>query len=252
MTQQSAHSSISRSPESNTPALQLSGIRKTVNTTTELTILDEVELEVAVGESLAILGRSGSGKTTLLSIMAGLDTSTSGTVKLKGQDLSSLDEDGRASVRRASVGFVFQNFQLHPYLTALENVMLPLDLKAKYGEGSKESSAKAAESWLKKVGLGSRLDSWPTQLSGGEQQRVALARAFAGSPDILFADEPTGNLDEQTGAQIIDLLFQLNADQQTTLILVTHDIKLAERCERRVYLHDGRLHDQPSDEAPGA
>ena len=228
--------------------LALSGIRKSVSGTTPLTILEQVDLNVAAGESLAILGRSGSGKTTLLSIMAGLDVPSAGEVVMQGNKLSSLDENGRASVRRTSVGFVFQNFQLHPYLTALENVMLPLDLKAKYGEldGSGKSSAQEAENWLQQVGLGGRINAWPTQLSGGEQQRVALARAFAGRPKILFADEPTGNLDEATGSEIIDLLFDLNQKQSTTLILVTHDIKLAERCERRVYLYDGRLHDEPA------
>ncbi|MAM86840.1 MAG: hypothetical protein CME36_05955 [unclassified Hahellaceae] len=239
---------MKKSQSSSDSVLALSGIRKTVSGATPLTILEQVDLEVVAGESLAILGRSGSGKTTLLSIMAGLDVPSAGEVVLQGAQLSSLDENGRASVRRTSVGFVFQNFQLHPYLSALENVMLPLDLKAKYGEldSTARTSAQEAESWLQQVGLGGRINAWPTQLSGGEQQRVALARAFAGRPRILFADEPTGNLDEATGGEIIDLLFELNHKQSTTLILVTHDIKLAERCHRRVYLYDGRLHDEPA------
>ncbi|WP_416399342.1 ABC transporter ATP-binding protein [Allohahella sp. A8] len=239
---------MKKSQSSSDSVLALSGIRKTVSGATPLTILEQVDLDVVAGESLAILGRSGSGKTTLLSIMAGLDVPSAGEVVLQGAQLSSLDENGRASVRRTSVGFVFQNFQLHPYLSALENVMLPLDLKAKYGEldSTARTSAQEAESWLQQVGLGGRINAWPTQLSGGEQQRVALARAFAGRPRILFADEPTGNLDEATGGEIIDLLFELNHKQSTTLILVTHDIKLAERCHRRVYLYDGRLHDEPA------
>ncbi|GAA3950889.1 ABC transporter ATP-binding protein [Allohahella marinimesophila] len=239
---------MKESQSSSDPVLALSGIRKTVAGTTPLTILEHVDLNVVAGESLAILGRSGSGKTTLLSIMAGLDIPSTGDVMLQGSQLSSLDENGRASVRRTSVCFVFQNFQLHPYLSALENVMLPLDLKSKYGEldSTAKNSAQEAESWLQQVGLGERINAWPTQLSGGEQQRVALARAFAGRPKILFADEPTGNLDEATGGEIIDLLFELNHKQATTLILVTHDIKLAERCHRRVYLYDGRLHDEPA------
>lgn len=239
---------MKKSQSSSDSVLALSGIRKTVSGATPLTILEQVDLDVVAGESLAILGRSGSGKTTLLSIMAGLDVPSAGEVVLQGAQLSSLDENGRASVRRTSVGFVFQNFQLHPYLSALENVMLPLDLKAKYGEldSTARTSVQEAESWLQQVGLGGRINAWPTQLSGGEQQRVALARAFAGRPRILFADEPTGNLDEATGGEIIDLLFELNHKQSTTLILVTHDIKLAERCHRRVYLYDGRLHDEPA------
>ncbi len=201
----------------------------------DLTILSGLDLEVNRGESVAILGASGAGKSTLLGILAGLDSASSGEVLLDGQSLSDLDEDQRAKVRSRSVGFVFQNFQLLPALTALENVMLPLELK-----GVVNAEAETREH-LARVGLAARIDHYPRQLSGGEQQRVAIARAFASRPQLLFADEPTGNLDQHTGERIIDLLFQLNQEQQTTLILVTHDVRLASRCQRRLELLDGRL-----------
>lgn len=200
-----------------------------------LTILEEVSFSVAAGESLAIVGVSGSGKSTLLGLLAGLDLPTSGRIRLAGEDLSALDEDGRARLRGQKVGFVFQTFQLLPGLTALENVMLPLELA-----GNAAAAAQATQ-LLERVGLAQRLDHYPKQLSGGEQQRVAIARAFAGGPALLFADEPTGNLDAATGGRIIDLLFALNAEQGTTLILVTHDDKLAARCGRRLHLDAGRV-----------
>lgn len=201
-----------------------------------LNILTGVNLSVAAGETLAIVGKSGSGKSTLLSLLAGLDQATSGHIYLQGQDLSQMNEDERALVRKKHVGFVFQNFQLLPHLSALDNVMLPLELSAQ-----DENPKHTATEWLTKVGLGQRLDHQPNQLSGGEQQRVAIARAFACSPDILFADEPTGNLDEHTGKMIEDLLFDLNDQLNTTLILVTHDETLAKRCQRQVHLLDGQL-----------
>jgi putative ABC transport system ATP-binding protein len=203
-----------------------------------LNILVDVNLEVKAGESLAIVGKSGSGKSTLLSLLAGLDQVTSGQILINEQDLSAMDEDGRAAVRKAHVGFVFQNFQLLPHLTALDNVMLPLELL-----GTRHPE-KIAKEWLSKVGLGDRLDHQPNQLSGGEQQRVAIARAFCSEPDILFADEPTGNLDEHTGHTIEALLFKLNKELGTTLILVTHDDELAKQCQRQVHLEDGALIEQ--------
>ena len=200
-----------------------------------LNILVNVNLEVNAGESLAIVGKSGSGKSTLLSLLAGLDKATSGSILIGGQDLSDMDEDGRAAVRKDHVGFVFQNFQLLPHLSALDNVMLPLELM---GRGN---AAELAKEWLGKVGLADRLDHQPNQLSGGEQQRVAIARAFCCEPDLLFADEPTGNLDEHTGETIENLLFTLNKELGTTLILVTHDDELAKKCQRQVHLEDGAL-----------
>lgn len=199
-----------------------------------LAILDNVSLTIKRGESLAIVGASGSGKTTLLGLLAGLDTASTGSVQLFGQTLESLDEDDRAGLRRQYVGFVFQSFLLVPALSALENVMLALSVNGRGNE-------KTAEEWLRRVGLGHRLHHTPRQLSGGEQQRVALARAFAGRPALLFADEPTGNLDAATGAQIDDLLFELNAEAGTTLVLVTHEPRLAARCQRAVRLEAGRL-----------
>ena len=200
-----------------------------------LDILSSVNLTVQKGESLAIVGKSGSGKSTLLSLLAGLDSASSGHIFVQGKDLSVLDEDGRAAIRKDHVGFIFQNFQLLPHLSALDNVMLPLEL-------SFDSDARAkAIDWLEKVGLGQRLHHQPNQLSGGEQQRVAIARAFACEPDILFADEPTGNLDEHTGQTIVDLLFNLNGKLNITLILVTHDDDLANQCQRQVHLEDGVL-----------
>ena len=200
-----------------------------------LTILHQASLSVAAGESVAIVGASGSGKSTLLAILAGLDPASSGEVWLDGQALSALDEDQRALLRRDKVGFVFQNFQLMPQFTALENVMLPLELA---GHGDARAAASAM---LQRVGLGHRLDHYPRHLSGGEQQRVALARAFVVRPTLLFADEPTGNLDPATGRQVIELLFQLNAEAGTALVLVTHDTALASRCAAVYRLNDGRL-----------
>ena len=204
---------------------------------TVLAILDRLSLRVRSGESVAIVGASGSGKTTLLSLLAGLDLPTSGTIRLAGQSLTELDEDGRARLRAGRVGFVFQSFQLLPGLTALENVMLPAELAGHADAGSR------ARATLQQVGLGQRLGHYPHQLSGGEQQRVAIARAFAAEPQILFADEPTGNLDLATGARIVDLLFELNRSRGTTLILVTHDATLAQRCGRVLTLREGRLHE---------
>ena len=200
-----------------------------------LTILHQASLSVAAGESVAIVGASGSGKSTLLAILAGLDPASSGEVWLDGQALSALDEDQRALLRRDKVGFVFQNFQLMPQFTALENVMLPLEL------AGRSDARAAASAMLQRVGLGHRLDHYPRHLSGGEQQRVALARAFVVRPTLLFADEPTGNLDPATGRQVIELLFQLNAEAGTALVLVTHDTALASRCAAVYRLNDGRL-----------
>jgi putative ABC transport system ATP-binding protein len=203
----------------------------------DLVILRDVAFAIAPGETVAVVGASGSGKSTLLSLLAGLDVPSSGRVLLDGDPLSTLDEDGRARVRGEKVGFVFQNFQLLPSLTALENVMLPLELR---GDADAEAPARAI---LERVGLGERLGHYPRQLSGGEQQRVALARAFVTRPGLLFADEPTGNLDTRTGAAIIELLFELNEQAGTTLVLVTHDDALAARCGRRIRLDAGRLVD---------
>ncbi len=201
----------------------------------QLTILDGINLEINAGETVAVVGASGSGKTTLLGILAGLDLPSSGTVTLVGRELTSLDEEQRARVRGEQVGFVFQTFQLLASLTALENVMLPAEL---HGETDADDQAR---SLLEKVGLGERMGHYPRQLSGGEQQRVAIARAFASRPNVLFADEPTGNLDTATGARIIDLLFELNDEFSTTLVLVTHDERLAARCGRVVLIDGGRI-----------
>ena len=201
----------------------------------ELEILKGITLEIKSGESVAIIGASGSGKSTLLRLLAGLDEATAGVVTINGTDLGALDEDGRARFRGRHIGFVFQSFQLLPALTALENVMLPLEL-----QGHSKVSEQA-EHYLRRVELGARMSHYPLQLSGGEQQRVALARAFASRPAILFADEPTGNLDTRTGERIIDLLFELNREEGTTLVLVTHDQALAERCQRRLRLDGGAL-----------
>jgi putative ABC transport system ATP-binding protein len=217
-------------------ALQVEGLGKRVQLPTgPLTILDDVSFNIATGQRVAVVGASGSGKSTLLALMAGLDTPSTGAVWLDGAPLSTLDEDGRARVRGEKVGFVFQSFQLLPSLTALENVMLPLELR---GDREVEAPARAI---LEKVGLGARLGHYPRQLSGGEQQRVALARAFVTRPALLFADEPTGNLDTRTGQAIVDQLFGLNADAGTTLVLVTHDDALAARCDRVLRLDSGRL-----------
>jgi putative ABC transport system ATP-binding protein len=200
-----------------------------------LTILHEISFAVAAGEAMAIVGASGSGKSTLLGLMAGLDLPSQGSVRLGGQDLGTLDEDARAMLRGRMLGFVFQSFQLLPALTALENAMLPLELA-----GLPEARPVAA-AMLERVGLGHRLGHYPKHLSGGEQQRVALARAFGVKPRLLLADEPTGNLDSETGAQIIDLMFEMNREAGTTLVLVTHDEALARRCGRQIRLAGGRL-----------
>jgi putative ABC transport system ATP-binding protein len=200
-----------------------------------LVILDDINFSIAAGTSVAILGASGSGKTTLLGLLAGLDVASTGRVMINDVDLGELDEDGRALLRAGSVGFVFQNFQLLGGLTALENVMLPLEL------ASANQPRKVAKDILARVGLAERLHHYPSQLSGGEQQRCAIARAFAASPEVLFADEPTGNLDLTTGKRIIDLLFELNREQGTTLIMATHDEALAGLCEMRLNLQGGRL-----------
>lgn len=198
-------------------------------------ILNGLNLQVAQGESVAIVGSSGSGKSTLLALLAGLDVPTGGGVEVAGKPFSALDEDARAAVRGAQMGFVFQSFQLLPTMTALENVMLPMQL------ANRKDAKQLAMTTLEKVGLSERLQHYPKQLSGGEQQRVAIARAFAPQPAILFADEPTGNLDIATGERIIELLFSLNQQANTTLILVTHDAQLAQRCSRKLILQNGQL-----------
>ena len=202
-----------------------------------LTILEDINLTIAAGEAVAIVGASGSGKSTLLGLLAGLDTPSHGRVWLNGIDLTTLDEDGRARVRAAHVGFVFQSFQLLPALTALENVMLPLELSEHAGPRA------AALEVLARVGLRERISHYPNQMSGGEQQRVAIARAYATRPGLLFADEPTGNIDRTTAARIVELLFSLNREQGSTLVLVTHDESLARHCTRRLTLEAGRLKD---------
>lgn len=214
-------------------AFQLS--KQVISGDAPLDILVDVNLEIQTGESMAILGASGSGKSTLLGLLAGLDTPTRGHVILQGHNLNELDEDGRARLRAQYVGFVFQSFQLLPSLTALENVMLPFEL------ANHHSPHYEAKELLNRVGLSARTQHYPRQLSGGEQQRVAIARAFAAQPSILFADEVTGNLDQRTGQHIIELLFTLNSEQKTTLILVTHDENLAERCQRCLRLENGRI-----------
>jgi putative ABC transport system ATP-binding protein len=217
-------------------SIEVSGLAKRVaDAGGELTILDGIEFSVRSGSAVAITGSSGSGKSTLLGLLAGLDVPSEGRVKLAGQDLFSLDEDARARLRAAHVGFVFQSFQLLPNLTALENVMLPLEL------AGKPAAAAAARAMLERVGLGARLNHYPRTLSGGEQQRVSLARAFVVQPSLLFADEPTGSLDAASGEKIIDLMFSMHREQGTTLVLVTHDAQLAARCEQQIALHAGRL-----------
>ena len=216
--------------------LRARGIGKTVRSgDSDLVILREIDLAVDPGEALAVVGASGSGKSTLLAILAGLDTPSAGEVHIDGHDLFALNEDQRAELRGSSVGFVFQSFQLLPALTALENVMLPLELS---GRENPESNAK---DMLVRVGLGERLQHYPKHLSGGEQQRVALARAFVVRPKLLFADEPTGSLDAESGAAVIRLLFEMNREYGTTLILVTHDEQLASRCQRALRLVAGRI-----------
>ena len=218
------------------PIVRATGLTKQVSTgATALTILDDVSFDIADGEAVAVIGASGSGKSTLLGLLAGLDTPTRGSVTIAGQDVFALDEDGRAALRSRLVGFVFQSFQLLPALTALENVMLPLELAAA------PAAAAAATAMLERVGLGARVRHYPKQLSGGEQQRVAIARAFVREPRVLFADEPTGNLDSATGAQIVDLMFELNRERRTTLVLVTHDETISRRCGRALRLAAGQI-----------
>ena len=218
------------------PVVEVVGLGKTVDSGgAPLTILQDISFSVMPGETVAIVGATGSGKSTLLGLLAGLDVPTSGDVRLDGHALGALDEDARAALRRRLLGFVFQSFQLLPSLTALENVLLPLELG-----GFSQSTATARE-WLTRVGLGARLQHYPKTLSGGEQQRVALARAFAPDPRLVLADEPTGNLDAATGRQIIDMMFDLNASQGKTLILVTHDEAIAARCGRVLRMQAGKL-----------
>lgn len=218
------------------PILQANSLTKQVHTgDIQLTILQNIDLEVNAGEAVAIVGASGSGKSTLLGLLAGLDIPTQGKVHLNGIDIFSLSEDDRAALRGKLLGFVFQSFQLLPALTALENVMLPLELA-----GFKKPDATALK-LLERVGLGDRLKHYPKQLSGGEQQRVAIARAFSTDPKLLLADEPTGNLDAVTGTQIIELMFELNREHGTTLVLVTHDEAISNRCLRRIRLAGGEL-----------
>jgi putative ABC transport system ATP-binding protein len=220
----------------NTPIIEAQHICKEVTLGQEtLTILEGISLQVKRGETVALLGASGSGKSTLLGLLAGLDLPSDGEILIEGQPLSGLDEEGLALLRARHVGFVFQSFLLLPTLTALENVMLPAEL-----QGERDSEARARE-LLGKVGLGERMNHLPSRLSGGEQQRVAIARAFMSRPSLLLADEPTGNLDSRTGERIIDLLFELNREQGTTLLVVTHDSQLAARCERRLVMNAGRL-----------
>lgn len=204
----------------------------------KLTVLDQVTFSIQAGETIAIVGPSGSGKTTLLGLCAGLDSSSTGSVVLNGEALERLNEDQRAAVRSRDVGFIFQNFQLLPTLTALENVMVPLELKKR-----RNAKEKALE-LLEKVGLKDRATHYPTQLSGGEQQRVSIARAFANAPKILFADEPTGNLDTETGAMIENLIFDLNKEQGTTLVLVTHDLELAAKTQRIIHIKGGKIQEE--------
>ena len=216
--------------------MKCEGLTKQVSTPDHvLTIVKDATFEVRAGEAVAILGASGSGKSTLLGLLAGLDVPSAGQVRIDGEDLFSLSEDGRAQLRGRMVGFVFQSFQLLPALTALENVMLPLELS---GGADAASRARAV---LGRVGLGERLGHYPRQLSGGEQQRVAVARAFVTEPKLLFADEPTGNLDSVTGEHVIELLFEMNRERGATLVLVTHDADLAKRCDRRIHIAAGQI-----------
>ncbi|AFL82141.1 putative ABC-type transport system involved in lysophospholipase L1 biosynthesis, ATPase component [Aequorivita sublithincola DSM 14238] len=219
-----------------TKILKINGLERTYNSgNKQLTVLHNVSFEVVKGQTFSIVGPSGSGKTTLLGLAAGLDTPNAGSVELCGHDLSTLNEDERAQLRNEQVGFIFQDFQLLPTLTALENVSVPLEL-----QGSKNAVSKAKE-LLEKVGLGDRIHHYPSQLSGGEQQRVAVARAFSNNPSILFADEPTGNLDEETGQKVIQLLFNLNEEAGTTLVIITHDLDLAARTQQILRLKGGQI-----------
>jgi putative ABC transport system ATP-binding protein len=222
-------------------ALEAHGLTKIVQDATgSLTILDDINLTIAAGETVAIVGASGSGKSTLLGLLAGLDVPTAGTVRLFGDDLFARDEDARAQLRAARIGFVFQSFQLLPHLTALENVLLPMELAGRSRINGVEPVALARQ-MLERVGLGERLRHYPKYLSGGEQQRVALARAFVIRPPLLLADEPTGSLDVRTGAGVIELMFALNRESGSTLMLVTHDPEIAGLCARRIELHAGRV-----------
>jgi putative ABC transport system ATP-binding protein len=221
-------------------AIQADGLGKIVQDATgSLTILDDINLRIGTGETVAIVGASGSGKSTLLGLLAGLDVPTAGSVRIFGEDMFTRDEDGRAALRARSIGFVFQSFQLLPHLTALENVLLPLELTGRAPEGADPVSA--ARGLLARVGLAERLSHYPKYLSGGEQQRVALARAFVLRPPLLLADEPTGSLDAHTGEAVIDLMFELNRERGSTLVMVTHDAGIAGRCGRRIELAAGRV-----------
>lgn len=216
--------------------LKITGLGKTYSSgQKELTVLQDISFEVEKGQSFSIVGPSGSGKTTLLGLCAGLDNPNTGTVELCGQDLSLLNQDQKAQLRNKEVGFIFQNFQLLPTLTALENVSVPLELQGD------QSATQKSMTLLEKVGLGERADHYPSQLSGGEQQRVALARAFANAPSILFADEPTGNLDEKIGEKVIQLLFELNKEAGTTLVIISHDLELARRTQQILRLKGGQI-----------
>ena len=232
-------------PAAGTTVLAATGLDKRVDGPDgELVILSGLDFSVVAGEAAAIVGPSGSGKSTLLGVLAGLDRPSAGQVTMLGESLSALDEDARARLRAGRVGFVFQNFQLLPGLTALENVMLPLEI------AGEDDAAPAARAMLDEVGLGHRGGHQPLQLSGGEQQRVALARAFVSRPAILFADEPTGNLDTETGNKVVDLMFALRASTDTALVLVTHDERLAARCDRTLAMREGRLDEVSRDDAP--
>lgn len=225
-------------PESSTVCTAIEAInltKRVADAMGELTILEAVDFTVQAGDTLAIVGASGSGKSTLLGLLAGLDTPSAGTVKLDGIDIFALDEDGRAGLRKEKLGFVFQSFQLLGHLNALENVMLPLELR---NDGR---AREKAEAMLARVGLSSRLKHYPKYLSGGEQQRVALARAFVSEPPLLFADEPTGSLDAVTGASVIQLMFELNQERKSTLVLVTHDPSIASLCQRTITIAAGRV-----------
>ena len=227
-------------PEQSTFALRAENLSKIVTSPEGmLTILDQVSLQVSHGERIAIIGASGAGKSTLLGLLAGLDIPTAGKVWLGGNELTALDEDGRAALRANEVGFVFQSFHLIPSLTALENVMLPLEL------AHHEQPRHAAMQALQNAGLGERAGHYPRQLSGGEKQRVAIARAYVIQPTVLFADEPTGNLDQQTGETVIDILFRMNQEYGTTLVLVSHDLGLAERCDRTIKMEAGHILGSP-------
>jgi putative ABC transport system ATP-binding protein len=221
-----------------TPILQVKHVSKSIQSgASTLSILRDVNIEIKTGDTIAIVGPSGSGKTTLLTLMAGLDIPSSGEIYFNGHAFHQLNEDNKAAIRRQSVGFIFQSFQLLPTLTALENVMLPMEIDYMTPNVARHF----AKEWLERVGLSQRLNHYPHQLSGGEQQRVAIARAFVNNRRIIFADELTGNLDEKTGEQIIELLFTLNREHNITLVIVTHDNALATRCQQHYYLHDGVL-----------